>query len=67
MRVHGTLLFNAQVNYTRQNQITRGSRMVIKDLLKLKGIWIMTNAFNLAIKVEKQINRYFVRPHNKYK
>jgi len=41
--------------------------MVIKDLLKLKGLWIMTNVFNLAIKVEKQINRYFVQSHNKYK
>lgn len=46
--------------YIRQDQLIWGFKMVIKDLLALKGILIMTNAFNFALKVKKQINRYCV-------
>ena len=53
---------NAQVNLseTEDQLIVRyigGLKLVIQDRLALQGVWTMTDAITLVMKVENQINR----------
>lgn len=63
---------NARVNLpeTEDQLIARyigGLKLVVQDRVALQGVWTMTDAVNLAMKVENQINRSTVRPQSNFR
>jgi len=47
--------------------ISGGLSLAIKDRVALQGVWTMTEAVNLAMKVENQINRSSVRTSSNFR
>lgn len=63
---------NARVNLseTEDRLIARyigGLKLAIQDRLGLQGVWTMTDAVNLAMKVENQICRSSARTPNNFR
>ena len=44
-----------------------GQKLVIQDRLALQGVWTMTDAINLAMKVENHINSSTVRTQSNFR
>lgn len=63
---------NSRVNLseTEDQLIARyigGLKLAIQERLALQGVWTMTDAVNLAMKVENQINRSSARTPNNFR
>ena len=63
---------NAGVNFSEtEDQLiahyTGGLKLVIQDRLALQGVWTITDAVNLAMKVENQINRSTVHTQSNFR
>ena len=43
-----------------------GLNLIIQNQLALQGVWNMTNAVNLMMKVENQINKSTVQTQNNF-
>ena len=43
-----------------------GLNLIIQNQLALQGVWNMTNAVNLMMKVENQINKSMVQTQNNF-